>query len=135
MTTASIKQTVHFELSPNKLYQLFLDKKAISTITQSDSTMNSKPSGEFDVFDGYCNGTNLELVEGERIMQEWHFSEDGWPEDHYSICTFDFEKEGTGTKLTFTQMGVPEQRVDAIGKGWKKHYWDPMKEFIKKKNL
>jgi activator of HSP90 ATPase len=74
----------------------------------------------------------MELVEGKKIVQAWHFEEDGWPEDHFSICTFLFEEQDNKTKLTFLQTGVPVHKVESLKSGWKQFYWDAMKNMLKK---
>ena len=82
-------------------------------------------------FDGYCHGYNIELIEGKKIVQAWHFAEEGWPDDHFSTCTFLFEEAGNKTKLTFLQTDVPEHKVEALKGGWKEFYWEPMKAYLK----
>ena len=90
MKTKSIKQTVTFNASPEKIFNLMMDEKKYSAFTGSKATMSSVPQGSFSVFDGYCRGYNIELVKNKRIVQAWHFAEDGWPEGHFSICNFEF---------------------------------------------
>jgi activator of HSP90 ATPase len=131
MRTKSIKQTVTFNTTPETLYNLILDEKKIADFTGSKVTMSRKLNGKFNVFDGYCHGYNIELVEGKKIVQAWHFAEDGWPDDHYSICTFDLENDSNKTKLRFLQTDVPEHKVDSLKNGWKEFYWDTMKAYLK----
>jgi activator of HSP90 ATPase len=71
------------------------------------------------------------LIEGKKIVQAWHFSEDGWPDDHFSICNFELEKVGDKTKLRFLQTDVPEKNVESLKDGWKQFYWDAMKTYLK----
>ena len=131
METKSIKQTVTFDAPAQKVYELIMDQKKHTAFTGSKVIMSKKLNGKFDVFDGYCRGYNIELIEGEKIVQAWHFQEEGWPDDHYSICTFLFKPEGDKTQLTFTQHGVPEHKVEELKSGWKQFYWTPMKAFLK----
>ena len=93
METKSIKQTVHFNAQPIEVYNLIMDEKKHGVFIGSEVRMSTEPNGTFSIFDGYCHGYNIELIEGQKIVQAWHFAEDGWPDDHFSICTFDFEKE------------------------------------------
>jgi activator of HSP90 ATPase len=132
MKTKNIKQTVKFNAKPADCYELIMDAKKHGQFTGGKATMNKKPKGKFEVFDGYVRGYNIELTEGKKIVQGWYFAEEGWPEDHFSICTFDFAKDGKGTKLTFIQESVPENNVEDLKKGWKKYYWEPMKEMLEK---
>ena len=130
MKTKSFKQNVTFDAAPEEVYQLIMNPKAHSAFTGSDVIVSTKVNGKFRVFDGYCSGYNIELVEGKKIVQAWHFEEEGWPEDHFSICTFIFEKTGKKTKLVFEQKGIPEHKVEALKDGWKNYYWEPMKAFL-----
>jgi activator of HSP90 ATPase len=131
MKTKSIKQTVTFDATPDKIYNLIMDQKKHAAFTGSKVIMSTKVKGKFNAFDGYINGYNIELVENKRIIQAWHFAEDGWPDDHYSICTFLLEREGNKTKLDFRQTDVPEHKVESLKDGWKQFYWKPMKALLK----
>lgn len=130
MKTKSLRQTVTLDASPETLYDLFMNAKKHSKLTGSDVKMSTKINGKFDVFDGYCHGYNIELEKGKKIVQAWHFAEEGWPEDHFSICTFSFEKAGNKTRLTFTQSGIPEHKAEALKNGWKEFYWNPIKHYL-----
>lgn len=134
MTTKPIKQTVTFNAAPQEVYALIMDEKKHAAFTGSTVKMSGKINGKFNVFDGYCHGYNIELIEGRKIVQAWHFAEDGWPDDHYSTCTFVFELKGKQTTLHFTQTGIPEHKAEGLKSGWKEFYWQPMKTYIKNQN-
>ena len=119
MKTKTIKQTVTFPTTPDKLYALLLDSKKLTKMHDAKATMSKRPKGKFTVFDGYCHGYNMELIEGQKIEQAWVFQEDGWPEDHYSVCTFLLQPTTIGTKLVFIHKGVPEHKYEANKKEWR----------------
>jgi len=127
MKTHTIKQTVTFNAAPKAVYDQLMNAKKHGAFTGSKVKMSNKVNGKFEIFDGYCHGHNIELKENKKIVQAWHFTEEGWPEDHLSICTFAFEKTTKGTKLTFTQSNIPENKHNTLKTGWKKYYWEPMK--------
>ncbi len=131
MKTKSINQNITFSGSPEAVYQLIMDPKKHAAFTGSDVIMSNEIDGRFNAFDGYCQGYNIELVKDKKIVQAWHFEEDGWPDDHYSICTFSFVPEGKKTILNFTQTGVPEHKVDSLTDGWREFYWEPMEAYLK----
>ena len=54
----------------------------------------------------------------------------GWPDDHYSMCTFLLEPVGNKTKLSFIQTGVPEDSAAELKKGWKQYYWEAIKTYL-----
>ncbi len=131
MITKSIEQTVRFGFSPLEVYNVLMDEKKHAAFTGSEVTMSSEVNEEFSIFDGYCHGYNIELIEGQKIVQAWHFVEDGWPDDHYSVCTFLFLPDGNGTLLTFKQTNIPEHKAEELSKGWKEFYWEAMEEYLK----
>jgi activator of HSP90 ATPase len=131
MKTKSIKQTATFNATPEKIYNLIMDEKKHSEFTGSKAVTSTKRNGKFILFDGYVHGYNIELVKGKKIVQAWHFAEDGWPEDHFSICSFELVKEGDKTKLRFLQTNIPEHKVETLKDGWKQYYWDAIKLYLK----
>ena len=135
MKTGSIHQAIEFNAEPQSVYELLMDQTLHSEFTGGAVTMSKELNGPFSVFDGYCNGYNIELQEGKRIIQAWHFMEDGWPEDHFSTCTFIFNKTDKGCLLDFTQTDIPEHKVEALTQGWNDYYWQPMKTLLTKNNL
>lgn len=130
MKTKTIRQTLTFEAKPAEVYELLMNAKKHAAFSGSKVTMSTKPNGVFSVFDGYCTGFNISLVEGKRIVQAWNFKEDGWPDDHYSICTFEFKKAPKGTTLSFKQEYIPEHKAVQLKDGWKLYYWQPMKAYL-----
>lgn len=133
MKTHTIKQSITFNASPKTVYDLLMNAKKHGAFTGGKVKMSNKINGRFEVFDGYCHGYNIELKEAKKIVQAWHFTEEGWPEDHFSICTFEFNKTPKGTKLSFTQSHIPANKHKTLKTGWKQYYWEPMKEMLKNK--
>jgi activator of HSP90 ATPase len=131
MRTKSIRQSVSLNASPKEVYDMLMDEKKHALLTGSTVKMSKKVDGKFEVFDGYCHGYNIELEEGKKIVQAWHFQEDGWPDDHFSVCTFLIEPKEKGTLLSFRQVGVPENKFEELKDGWKQYYWKSMSEFFK----
>lgn len=130
MKTKTIRQTITLPASPTEVYGLLFDSKVLSRLHHGKTTMNKKPNGKFTVFNGYCHGYNITLLENKSIEQAWNFAEDGWPADHFSICRFGLKKDGKKTRLTFTQTGVPEANYESLRQGWHDYYWKPMKEYL-----
>jgi activator of HSP90 ATPase len=130
MHTGIIKQNIFFKASKQEVYNLLMDEKMHSSFTGSPVIMSSEINGKFDVFDGYCKGHNIELIKNEKIVQAWQFAEDGWDNDHYSICTFVFNEKDGGTELSFTQEKIPNHKVQDLENGWNEYYWEPMMAYL-----
>jgi activator of HSP90 ATPase len=71
-------------------------------------------------------------VPDKKIVQSWRGSD--WPKGHFSKAIFSLKKIKNGTRLTFTQSGVPDQHYRDIRQGWRDYYWKPMKEMLEKGN-
>jgi activator of HSP90 ATPase len=130
METKTLKQSVTFKASPHDVYEALMDAKKHAAFTGGKAVISRKVGGKFNVFDGYAEGTNLELEPDKKIVQSWR-AED-WPEGHYSQATFVFKAAEGGTKLAFTQTNIPADQYDDIAQGWKDYYWGPMKKMLEK---
>lgn len=128
MQTKNIRQTVTFKASPHAVYQALMSSAKHSQFTGGKAVISRKVGGKFTTFDGYSEGVNIELVTDEKIVQTWRASD--WPEGHYSQITFTLTPSEGGTKLVFTQSGVPEEQYDDISRGWRDFYWKPMKQML-----
>ena len=47
-----------------------------------------------------------------------------------SRVIFDLGKTEKGTRLMFTQVGVPDRDYKDKQQGWKEHYWEKMKKML-----
>jgi activator of HSP90 ATPase len=130
MKTKTIKQVITIKAGPHEIYEALMDSKKHAAFTGDTAKISRKVGGKFSTFGGYADGVNLELVPDEKIVQTWRAGD--WPEGHYSKVTFTLEKAPGGTRLTFTQSDVPEDRYDDISQGWQDYYWTPMKETLGK---
>ena len=128
METKTIRQTVTFKALPHDVYEALMDAKKHAKFTGGKAVVSREIGGKFSTFDGYAEGVNLELVPDKKIVQTWR-AED-WPEAHYSRVTFSLNKLKEGTRLTFTQSGVPEEQYEDVAQGWQDYYWAPMKEML-----
>ena len=130
MHTKTIRQSVTFKTSPHEVYEALMDSRKHSEFTGSKVQISRKIGSEFRVYSGDIQGVNLELVPDQKIVQSWRYSD--WPEGHYSKATFSLREVPGGTRLTFTQTGVPEEFYDDIKQGWHDYYWEPIKEMLGK---
>lgn len=130
MNTRTIRQSVTFKVPAHEVYEALMNSKKHGEFTGSAVKISPKVGGRFSIYGGDIQGLNLELVPGQKIVQSWRYSD--WPKSHYSKATFSLKEVTTGTRLTFTQTGVPEEFYDDIKQGWHDYYWGPMKEMLEK---
>lgn len=118
----TIKQIIIFNATPEELYNWIMDSKKHSEFTGSKAVIGERVGDKFTAWDGYIDGVNVKLVPGKEIVQTWHASD--WPAGDYSKISFKFKKDKAGTKMEFTQTGVPDGHYEEIKKGWYDNYWD-----------
>jgi activator of HSP90 ATPase len=130
MKTKTINQTITFKASPHEVYEMLMDPKKHGEVVGANAKITKKVGAKFTIYDGEIEGVNLELVPDKKIVQSWRYSD--WPEGHFSKATFLFEESKGGTKLTFTQTEVPQDKYEDVAQGWQDYYWQPMKEILEK---
>lgn len=128
MKTGTVRQSVTFTAGVHEVYEALMDSKKHSEFTGSQASISREVGGKISVYDGEIEGVNLDLVPDKKIVQSWRYSD--WPEGYYSKATFSLEETAAGTRLTFTQTGVPLEFLDDISQGWRDYYWAPMKELL-----
>ena len=126
--TKDIRQDVIIKASPHEVYEALMDSKKHSDFTGAEARISREIGGKFNTYDNYSSGKNIELLTDKKIVQSWRASD--WPEGHYSTITFFLEPIEAGTKIKFTQQGVPVDNAEDILGGWKDFYWKPLKEFL-----
>lgn len=133
MRVRTIRQTLTFKADSREVYKTLTDSKKTSKFTDGKARIPRGVGGKFITFDGYINGTILELVPGEKIVQSWQAAEKNWPKDHFSKATFTLRNAKRGTRINFIQSGVPEEYYEHISKGWNEFFWTPLRKMLEKK--
>ena len=126
--TKNIMQRVTFAAKPAAVYRALLNSKQHAAFTGAKADISPKVGGKFSCYDGYITGLNVELVPGKRIVQVWRGRE--WPKGAHSLVTYSLKGRGKRTQLTLEHAGIPANAAGHIAKGWKSHYWTPLKKYL-----
>ena len=127
----TIRQTVTIKASPHAVYEALLDSRKHAAFSGMPARISRAPGGRFTAYGPYLSGVNLELVPDKKIVQFWRAK--NWPPFHYSTVTFALARVKGGTRLAFTQVGVPDNDYTDKKSGWITHYWEPMKALLEKR--
>jgi activator of HSP90 ATPase len=131
MKTKNLEHTIFIRSTPKEIYGALMNEKKHSKFTGARSKIRAKAGAAFSCYDGYLTGITLELQPGKRIVQAWRSQ--GWPAGHYSIVTFTLSKKSAGrAQLRLTQIGIPAADYPKKNRGWKEHYWEPLKKFLER---
>jgi activator of HSP90 ATPase len=128
MRTKTLQQTVTFKASPREVYDMLMVSKKHQSLSGQPAKISPKVGGAFTAWGKHITGFNLALEPGKKIVQAWRAT--GWWPDHYSVAIYDLVKVASGTKLKFTQIGIPPDRYSGHYRGWIETYWTPMKEIF-----
>ena len=128
MKTKTLQQTVTFKASPRQVYDMLMDSKKHQSLSGQPAKISRKVGGKFAAWCSHISRFNLALNPGQKIVQAWRAT--GWWPDHYSIAIDDIAKTRAGTRLKFTQIGIPPNRYSGHYRGWIETYWTPMKEMF-----
>jgi activator of HSP90 ATPase len=134
-TAESIHQEVVIKAGRKRVYEVLLDAKQFTKLTEFTDMKNAAPAvisreagGAFSCFDGYITGRYVELVPNQRIVQAWRAG--GWGEGVYSIARFELKDQGSDTKIVFDHTGFPTGQGEHLAGGWKEHYWEPLAKYL-----
>ena len=128
MVTTTIRQTVTFDATPSQVFDVLMDARKHQGLSGQPAHISKKVGAKFTARGARVRGYNLVVKRGKKIVQAWRAKD--WPPDHYSIATFDFAKVRGGTRLHFTQLGVPPDRHNGHYREWIEGYWTPIKEVL-----
>jgi activator of HSP90 ATPase len=123
--------TAKFPAAAKELYDAWLDTKKHGEMTGSTAFVTPGIGGKFSAWDGYIEGTTLELEPNKRIVQAWRSSDfpEGSPDSRVEIT---FEQVDAGTKVTIKHTNLPDGQGPEFKDGWDEFYFEPMKAYFKK---
>jgi uncharacterized protein YndB with AHSA1/START domain len=124
-----IHQEVTINASPGAVYDVLTKSDAFAKMTGGRAAnISPEAGGSISLFGGDIEGRNVELKPGRRVVQAWRPK--AWPEGIYSIVRFELSPEGKGTRLSFDQIGYPDEAHAMLDGGWHKMYWEPMNKLL-----
>ncbi len=124
----SLTLSIHLPVSPERVYQAWLDSAGHSAFTGSPAEVDARPGGKFTAWDGYIWGTTLELYPFHKIIQTWRTT-DFAPSSLDSHLEVIFEPDAGGTRLTLIHTDIPEGQAEDYRQGWEDFYFKPMLEY------
>jgi uncharacterized protein YndB with AHSA1/START domain len=128
----AIEVSTTLPASPQTVYQAWLNSQAHGAFSGSPAQIDPRVGGGFTAWDGYIQGSTLELEPYRRIRQAWRTTEfpEGSPDSDLEIL-LDPVPEGTLITLVHTQ--IPDNQGEEYRQGWLEYYFQPMQEYFAKK--
>lgn len=128
----SLTLTLLLPVPPDKVYKAWLNSKEHSLMTGGEAKITAAEGKSFTAWDGYISGKNIELIPSKKIVQTWRTTEfDEHDED--SNLEILLEPHAEGCKLTLHHTNIPQGQTQ-YKSGWLEHYFEPMKEYFRRKD-
>jgi uncharacterized protein YndB with AHSA1/START domain len=129
MTTESIQVEEVYAVSPDRIYEAWLDADAHGNFTGAKASIDATVGGKHTAHDEYIWGTFLELETAKRIVQAWRTTE--FPaEAHDSRVEVLLEPIEGGTRVTIVHSNIPEGQGEKYRAGWREFYLEPLKHYL-----
>jgi activator of HSP90 ATPase len=130
-----IHQEISLLAAPERVYQLLTDSTEFAAATERPADINTTEGGAFSIFGGYIQGRQIELVQGERIVQSWRGVD--WTPGTHSLVRFTLTPEGDGTKLVVDHDAYPEgpspmypSWQEHLSTNWPVFYFEPITKYL-----
>ena len=128
----SIEQEIIIKGTSHEIYEVFMDSKKHSKLTESKAKISREVGGSFSIYEGALSGKNVELIQDKKIVQTWRGSGENWSKGYYSTITLVLEPIDKGTLIKFTHSNIPEGAYESVKEGWDNYYWGPLKDMFEK---
>jgi activator of HSP90 ATPase len=123
-----IQQHVEFSVSPQELFELYLNSRKHAAATGAPAKLSRKVGGAWSAHGGRIGGKNLLIVPGRVIVQSWRAK--FWKKEDISILILKFLKTRGGARVDLVHVGVPSYDQQGVRGGWPKYYWKPWKRYL-----
>ncbi|XP_053330613.1 activator of 90 kDa heat shock protein ATPase homolog 1 [Spea bombifrons] len=120
----TLKET--FLTSPEELYRVLTRQELVEGFTHAPASLDPTKGGKFQLLGGNVSGEFMDLEPEKRIVMSWRFK--SWPAGHHATITLTFTDKGGETELRMEGRGVPQSEEERTKEGWKRYYFDGMKQ-------
>lgn len=127
----TIQQTVKFQASAGRLFDMYLSPAGHAAFTGKPVTIGQTPGARFEAFGGMIWGQILQVIPNRLIVQSWR-SKHFFDEDLDSTLILAFYEEGPNSaRIEMVHANVADQDAEAVAEGWSQHYWNPWRKYLK----
>ena len=129
MPAESIRVEEVIPAAPEQIFRAWLDAKEHAKMTGAPASGSADVGGRFSAWDGYIEGSTVELDSNRRIVQRWRTSEvpAGSPDSRVEV---QLEPAPSGTKVIIVHTEIPEGQGSNYHSGWFEFYFGPMKRYF-----
>lgn len=121
----SLHLTALFTAPPDRIRQAWISAEGHAEMTGAGATSDPRPGGAYTAWDGYIEGTHLE-IEPNRIVQTWRSGDfpSGAADSRLEIL---IDPHEGGTRVTLLHTGIPPGQGPMYREGWEQFYFAPLR--------
>lgn len=127
----SFRKSAFIAAPPERIYAAWMDSEGHAAMTGGGAEVDPRVGGRFTAWDGYIEGTTLELEHPRRIVQSWRsadFAEEA-PESRLEVI---LHAEAGGTRVELVHSGIPDGQGPDYDRGWEDFYFTPMRAWAER---
>ena len=121
--------TIIPSVTPERLYRAWLDSAEHGALTGSEAQIDPQVGGSFTAWDGYIQGTTLELQPYRCILQAWRTTDfpQGSADSRLEVL---LEEVEGGVQITLHHSDIPTGQGEQYRQGWEDYYFQPMQAYF-----
>lgn len=116
-----ITQTYQLKATPTAVFEALVNPDTIQKWSGAPAVMDANIGTKFSLFGGQIEGTNLEVVANQKLVQKW-------PSD--TKVTISLAAQGNLTTVELLHEDIPKDEVEKFSQGWKEYYFGPMQKMF-----
>lgn len=116
MKTRTIKQSYTIKAPASKVWEALTKPALIKKWSGAPAKMSDREGSKFSIWGGDMFGTNLEVVKGKKLVQEW------CTKSFKSRASFTLKGKGKSTVVDLIHSDVPADEYDSYAQGWEDYY-------------
>lgn len=125
----ALRLTARLAAPPERVFDAWMSGDEHGAFTGGGATVVPRVGGRHTAWDGYIEGTTLELARPLRIVQTWRTTE--FPAGAGdSQIELELRPRAGGTELTLQHTGIPRGQGAKYRRGWEEHYFAPMRAYF-----
>jgi activator of HSP90 ATPase len=126
----SLEVSTVLPATPERVYEAWLDAAQQAAYTGAAATGEVAVGARFTAWDGYIEGSNVELQPPGRIVQRWRTSEFPPSAADSTVTVLLEPEEISSTRITLRHTGIPEGQGDGYRQGWLDYYFEPLRRYF-----
>lgn len=120
-TMKQINQTYELNATSQVVFDALVNPETIKQWSGAPAQMDGNIGTKFSLFGGQIEGTNLEVVPNQKLVQKW-------PSD--TKVTITLVDNGDTTTADLLHEDIPADEVEKFSQGWKEYYFGPMQKMF-----